>query len=70
MGKVILLFLFGLLLGQNDPVLLSIRDDAQKAGIPSEYLNNAFDYSGITVHEPGVVFINYIMKILKTFQKI
>ena len=51
MDKVFLLFLFGFLLGQNDPVLLSIRDDAQKAGIPSEYLNNTFDYSGITVHD-------------------
>ena len=58
MGKVILLFLFGLLLGQNDPVLLSIRDDAQKAGIPSEYLNNAFDYSGITVHDLSLIHIS------------
>ena len=42
MGKVILLCLFSLLLGQNDPVLLSIRADALKTGIPEQYLNKTF----------------------------
>ena len=51
MGKIILLFLFSLLLGQNDPVLLSIRADALKSGIPEQYLNKTFKHSGITIHD-------------------
>ena len=51
MDKVILLCLFSLLLGQNDPVLLSIRADALKTGIPEQYLNKTFKYSGITIHD-------------------
>ena len=51
MGKVILLCLFSLLLGENDPVLLSIRADALKSGIPEQYLNKTFKHSGIIIHD-------------------
>ena len=50
MDKLILLFFFGALLADEDSVLLAIRTDAIKKGVPESFLIETFSHEGITTH--------------------
>ena len=45
------LLLFTLLFSADDPVLISIFDEAIKRGVPKEYLEKTFNKENIIVHE-------------------